>query len=166
MPYIALRHRGGRAALGLVDGQRTAKCLREALCGVCAQRPADRMAFLMRSADLARACSVEPALCPPCADYTLQACPMIGGFMARYRGSVNPAAAWRCGDKRCRCRQWAVPDTGAARLGAPADRWWALWTTQYRLTRDPDGRLAAGFSGLRMLSLEEVTPGAGPEAGH
>ena len=47
-----------------------------------------------------------------------------------------------------------------------ADRWWALWTTQYRLSRDPDGRLAAGFSGLRMLSLEEVTPGTGPEAGH
>jgi hypothetical protein len=52
---------------------------------------------------------------------------------------------------------WAPPDDAFGRLAAPADAWFALWTMQYQLTRDGDGRLAAGFTGLRVLAIREIT---------
>jgi hypothetical protein len=165
VPYTTLRHRGGRAALGLVDGDRADRCLRDCLCGVCGQPLSGRMVFLMRASDLVRKYSVEPAMCPPCAAYARQACPMIAGFMRQYRNGVNPLATRRCDDELCPCRGWSAPGGPSARFGAPADRWYALWATQYRLSRDPDGRLAAGFAGLRVLALREVSFPAGPEAG-
>lgn len=166
MPFITLRHRGGgQAALGYVDGALVDRCLRGRLCGVCGLPAPGKMVFLMRARDLARKFSNEPGLCPPCAAYTLRACPMVGGFMQRYANSVNPFVTRRCGDELCPCRQWSAPVGPSARLGAPADPWYALWTRQYRLGRDPDGRLAAGFAGLRVLALREVPSRPGPEAG-
>lgn len=35
IPFVVLRHRNGDAALGLVDHDRLARCLRERRCGVC-----------------------------------------------------------------------------------------------------------------------------------
>jgi hypothetical protein len=110
----------------------------------------------MRDFDLARKCSVEPGLCPPCADYSQKACPMVGGSMEHYRKSVAPFVERRCDDPGCLCWAWMPPADRTTRLGAPAEQWYALWTTQYRLVRDPEGRLAAGFSGLRVLTIREM----------
>jgi hypothetical protein len=156
IPFITLQHRNGKAALGLVDANRIELCLRERRCSVCGSIVADRMVFLMRRIDLARKCSTEPPLCPPCAAYTQQACPMITGHMAHYQASVSPFAARTCGDPQCQCALWAPPDDKATRLGAPADQWFALWTLQYSLIRDDAGRLAADFAGLQVLRIREV----------
>ena len=164
VPYTTLRHRGGKVALGLVDGDLADRCLRNRLCGVCGQPLPGRTVFLMRASDLVRKYSVEPGMCPPCAAYTRRACPMVSGFMGQYRKGVNPLATRRCGDELCPCRGWSAPGGKSARFGAPADRWYALWVTQYRLGHDPDGRLAAGFSGLRVLALREIPVRAGLEA--
>jgi hypothetical protein len=155
VPYITLRHRNGAAALGLVDYNRMVHCFRERCCGVCGEPVAGRLVFLMRSFDLARSISSEPGLCPPCAAYTQLACPMIAGCMAHYRQSAPTFVTRRCDDPECECRLWgAVPQS--KRYGASAERWFALWTIQYRLVRDQRGNLAAGFAGVRVLKLREV----------
>jgi hypothetical protein len=156
IPFTTLKHQNGKAALGLVRIDLQEQCLRERRCGVCGQLVPDRMVFFMRPADLARKCSVEPGLCPPCAAYTQKACPMVSGFMAHYRLSVAPFVERRCGDPECTCQVWLPPDDRSSRLGAEAEPWYLLWTLQYRLIRDPEGRTAADFTGLRVLALREI----------
>ena len=156
VPFITPRHRNGKAALGLVHPLRVELCIREQRCGVHGQVIRDRMVFLMREADLVRKYSNEPALCPPCAAYTQAACPMVGGYMTHYRDKVAPFVTRKCGDSQCECRLWAPPDESSARFGARAEKWYALWTLQYRAGRDPEGRPAAGFAGLRVLKLREI----------
>lgn len=160
IPFITLQHRNGTAALGLVDARRMELCLRERRCGVCGGSMPGRMVFFMRRTDLNRKCSVEPAMCPPCAAYTGRACPMITGNMAQYRRSVSSFPARACGDPLCQCTLWAPPDDSSARLGAQAEPWYALWTLQYRLVRTPEGHLAAGFAGLRVLRIREIKSSA------
>jgi hypothetical protein len=155
VPYITLRHRNGAAALGLVDYNRTVRCFTERRCGVCGGIVAGRMVFLMRSFDLTRKLSSEPGLCPPCAAYAIAACPMLTGQMAHYRQSRPTFIRRRCDDPECECSQWiSTPEPN--RYGAAAERWLALWTTQYRLVHDARGRLAAGFAGVRVLSIREI----------
>ena len=156
VPFITLQHRNGNAALGLVNHDLVEWCLRERRCGVCGLSLAGRMVFLMRHSDLARRCSVEPGLCPTCAAYTQKACPMVAGSMEHYRKSVTPFVERQCDDPACQCATWIAPEGSSPRLGAPAEQWYALWTKQYRLSRDSDGRLAAGFAGLQVLALREV----------
>ena len=156
VPFITLQHRNGRAALGVVDARRVELCLHERRCGVCAQVLTNRMVFLMRQSDLHRKCSVEPGLCPPCAAYTQVACPMISGYMARYRESVSPFMRRRCDDPACLCVAWSSPETSSARLGATAEQWYALWTQRYQLIHDDDGHLAASFAGQRVLAIREI----------
>jgi hypothetical protein len=155
VPFVVLRHRNGDAAMGLVDGERQEQCLRERRCGVCGQVMRSRMVFLMREPDLIRKRSTEPGLCPPCAAYTQTACPMVGGQMEHYRRTVSPFITRECSDPRCPCDQWAA-NPEPARFGAPAEPWYALWTMRYRLIREDDGTLAAGFAGLRVLALRAV----------
>ena len=164
VPFTTLQHQNGKAALGLVDFSRNEFCLREKRCGVCCRTLDGRMVFLMRGSDLTRKHSVEPGLCPPCAAYTQQACPMVSGYMAYYRQSVAPFVTRRCDDEQCLCRVWAPADDQSARLGAPAEKWYALWTLQYRLAHHTDGRLVADFSGLRVLAVREVTKRASGQA--
>jgi hypothetical protein len=116
------------------------------------------MVFLMREMDLTRKSSVEPALCPPCAAYTRKACPMVSGYMEHYRQSVAPFVTRRCDDESCLCWAWIEPPTSSVRQSASADKWFALWTLQYRLSHDTEGRLVADFSGLRVLAIREVRP--------
>jgi hypothetical protein len=154
--FITLQHTNGKAALGLVDPLRLELCLREKRCGVCGAVIADRMVFLMRRVDLDRNCSTEPPLCPPCAAYAQRACPMISGHMAHYQRSVSSFVTRRCGDPACWCSLWAPPDESSARLGAPAEQWYALWTQEYVLIRDDAGRLAAGLAARNVLRIREI----------
>jgi len=156
VPFITLQHRNGKAALGLVDATRVEYCLREQRCGVCGRVIENRMVFLMREIDLVRKCSNEPGMCPPCAAYTERACPMVGGYMVHYRQNMAPFVLRKCNDDQCLCRLWAPPEESSARPGAVAERWYALWTLHYDLVRDPQGRLAAGFAGRRVLKLREI----------
>jgi hypothetical protein len=155
VPYITLRHRNGAAALGLVDYKRMVRCFEEHRCGVCGEVVEGRMVFLMRFLDLIRGRSAEPGLCPPCASYTMAACPMVGGRMAHYRQSVSPFLDRRCGDPECECTQWtSTPQP--QRYGHSAEQWFALWTVAYRLVRDNHGRLEADFMGMQVLRVREV----------
>jgi hypothetical protein len=155
VPYITLRHRNGAAALGLVDYSRMVRCFEGHRCGVCAETVSNRMVFLMRSLDLIRSRSAEPGLCPPCAAYTMMACPMVASRMAHYRRSQPTFMSRQCGDPECSCSQWtSTPEP--QRYGHAAEQWFALWTTEYRLTRGTHGRLEADFTGMRVLRVREV----------
>jgi hypothetical protein len=159
VPFTTLRHLNGTAAFGFVDATRVEACLRNQWCGICGAPVSGKLVFLMRPGDLARACSVEPGMCPPCAAYAQRACPMVAGKMDAYRTSVPQFADRRCGDGRCHCRYW-VRDKSPARLGAPSEAWHALWTYNYNLIGDPEGRLAAGFSGVRVLAIKPARTSA------
>jgi len=155
VPFVALRHNNGQAALGILNYSLICKCLRERLCGVCGHPLPRLMVFLMRPIDLARGCSSEPGMCPPCAAYTQRACPMLNGQMDHYRKSYPAFARRECDDPTCLCWAW-FSQPSPARYGAPAEDWHALWTRGYRLITTETGHLAAGFAGTRVLKLRSI----------
>jgi hypothetical protein len=58
-----------------------------------------------------------------------------------------------------------MPTPEPNRYGAAAERWFALWTTQYRLERDERGRAAAGFAGVGVPKVREVRTHVGAVEG-
>ncbi|ALG06339.1 hypothetical protein AOZ06_04840 [Kibdelosporangium phytohabitans] len=101
--------------------------------------------LLMRLSDLPRQCTSEPALHPWCAAYTSDSCPMIGGRLDHYR-SFPP---------RLDTNMLSAPDA-AARQGAAAEPWFAVWLAGYRVIID-HGNLAASYAGTRPLRVRPVT---------
>jgi hypothetical protein len=65
-----------------------------------------------------------------------------------------------CSSEPGRARRAPEP----ARYGAPAEPWFRLWTRAYRIVRPPEGGIAAGFDGVRVLAVRPVPqPGAEQE---
>lgn len=118
-------------------------------CQVCGRRLPGRAVLLARHTDLSYQCTAEPALCPPCAAYSVRACPMLAGRRARYRATEHPA----------------LPDPAGAdllRLGAPAEPWYAVWVAGYDVVEHParPGVLAASWQRIRPLRIRPL-PAAG-----
>ncbi len=151
VPYITPRADDGRHLFGAVDSLRQQRCLTDRRCSVCGrplvQRPGDRLILLMRLSDLPHRRTSEPALDPVCAAYTHAACPMVAGRLTHYRTTpLRPGP-----------RMQAASDQ-AARLGAPAEPWFAVWLTGYQVVVDPrNGQLAASYAGIRPLRIRPLT---------
>ena len=70
---------------------------------------------------------------------------MVSGRMARYRATppqLGPAMQ--------------VEQDTASRLGAPAEPWFAVWLTKYRVVRD-HGSLAASYADIEPLRIRPIT---------
>jgi hypothetical protein len=148
VPYVTPRAADGRFLFGVIDPQRLASCLTGYLCQVCGRRLERPVVLLMRRRDLARQCVSEPACHPVCAAYTTRACPMVAGRMEHYR-----SAPVRLGEQMTH-----APDT-AARLGQPAEVWYAVWLDGYHTIIDPiNGLPAASFAGIRPRRVRRITP--------
>jgi hypothetical protein len=80
---------------------------------------------------------------------------MVGGFKDYYRKTVSPLITRHCGDERCECRAWQLPES-SPRSGHASDNWYALWTKDYRVGHDPEGRLVAAFTGIEVLALRRA----------
>jgi hypothetical protein len=147
IPWITPRAEDGRHLLGAVDRDRITRALREWLCGVCG-KPLERpMVLLMRLSDLPRQGTVEPALHPQCAAYTIAACPMVAGRRDHHRSTPI----------RLDQNMVQASDT-PARLGAPAEPWFAIWLSSYRLT-SIEGHLAASYAGSTRFRIRAITWG-------
>ena len=118
------------------------------MCGrALVEQPGDRLILLMRLSDLPQQRTSEPALDPVCAAYTQAACPMVAGRLTHYRTTpmrLGPGMAP------------AVDQ--AARLGAPAEPWFAVWLTHYTVVLDPrNGQPAASYAGTRPRRIRPIT---------
>lgn len=151
VPYITPRTDDGRYLFGGVDSYRQWRCLTGRLCSVCGralvEQPGDRLILLMRLSDLPHRSTSEPALDPVCAAYTQAACPMLAGRLTHYRSTPM-----RLGPRM------APAVDQAARIGAPAEPWFAVWLTHYDLDVDPrNGQPAASYAGIRPLRIRPIT---------
>ena len=151
VPFITPRTDDGRYLFGGVDPLRQRRCLTGRLCSVCgrplSEQPGDRLILLMRLSDLPQRTTSEPALDPVCAAYTQAACPMVAGQLTHYR-----ATPMRLGPGM------APAADQAARLGAPAESWFAVWLTHYEVVVDPrNGQPAASYTGIRPRRIRPIT---------
>ena len=151
VPWITPRTPDGRYLFGVIEAGRQRACLRDRRCQVCGRALTRPMVLLVRKSDLSRRCISEPPACPPCAAYTIRACPMVSGRLAHYRATLRDLGG--IAD--------AAPDV-PARLGAPAEIWYAVWLARYDVIVDPaTGNLAASFAHTRPLRVRRIgTPPA------
>ena len=151
VPWITPRASGGRYLFGVVDKTLVERALRQRRCGVCGRQLDDRLVLMMRLSDLPHQGSAEPGLHPICAHYTTSACPMINGRLSTYRSSPIPL------DTGAPCDPASQPSVEqAARQGARAEPWFAVWLSDYHLA-EIAGHLAASYAGTRPLRIRPVT---------
>lgn len=146
VPWVTPRTADGRFLFGVVDTDRVRYALHGRRCGVCG-RPLDdgRLVLLLRSSDLPRRCTPEPTLHPVCAQYTVDACPMVAGRLTHYRSrpprldaSMQPVAQ------------------SPARLGAAAQAWFQIWLRGYRVDHE-HGHLVASYRDTPPLRIRPIT---------
>jgi hypothetical protein len=147
VPWITPRTQDGRYLFGGLHPQRQPRALTERLCQICGRRLDRPQILLLRLQDLPRQRTSEPALHPVCAAYTAAACPMVAGRMRHYRATPM----------RLDPNMVSAADT-AARLGQPAEPWFAVWLQRYEATTDPrTGTPVASYAGLRPLRIRPIT---------
>ncbi|WP_204301143.1 hypothetical protein [Actinoplanes campanulatus] len=146
VPWITARGVDGRYLFGALDGVRQQQAVWQHRCQVCGRRLGDRSILLMRLSDLGRQSTTEPALDPVCAAYSAVACPMIAGRMARCRSTPAPLG-----------HGLAAAVDQSARLGAPAEPWFAIWLHRYEPIDGPNGQPHASYRNIRPLRLRPIT---------
>ena len=144
VPWITPRTGDGRYLLGSVDRRLAERALLNRWCGVCGRPLESRAVLMMRLSDLSRQCTNEPALHPWCAVYTGKSCPMVGGRLDRYRSSQPQL------DSNMRRAADA-----AARQGAVAEPWFAVWLAGYQVITD-HGNLAASYANTGPLRIRPM----------
>lgn len=139
VPAITPRMEDGRFLFGTIERSLADRAIKERRCGVCWHELEDPCVLLMRVSDLPRECTSEPALHPVCKDYTVDACPMVAGRMQHYRRSLPKLDAT------------AIRESNSeARLGDPAEPWYAVWVRDYDVTQD-NGPAAASYAGREPI---------------
>ncbi|MEU4427688.1 hypothetical protein AB0F81_44290 [Actinoplanes sp. NPDC024001] len=126
VPVPTPRGADGTRQFGLLARHWQQHLLRHRLCQICGRRLTGRLILFARPADLQLRCTSEPAVCPPCAAYSMRACPMLSGRLEHYR-------------RRARTGVAGVPagTGGALRAGAPAEAWYAVWLGGYDVAAHP-----------------------------
>ncbi|OLZ50337.1 hypothetical protein BS330_28810 [Amycolatopsis keratiniphila subsp. nogabecina] len=133
VPWTTPRTASGRFLFGTVSADHVRKAIRNRLCGVCGRTLTQPLVLLLRESDLPLRASTEPALHPVCAAYTSSACPMIAGRLDHYRSSprtLDPGML--------------TGTDSTARLGATAEKWFAVWLSRYDVVT-LYGNLAASY---------------------
>lgn len=132
-PYVNIRLADGGVDFRTPHQATFEKCWQNNLCQTCGS-PLGRLAVLFggpRQLD-ARAFD-EPPLCPPCAVYASQACPMVAGRMPVYADRARISEGKRghvCPDGSCPCGGFVASDPAAYDAsGEPAHDWYALYVT-------------------------------------
>ncbi|GAA4470926.1 hypothetical protein [Phytohabitans houttuyneae] len=126
VPRITPVTRTGVALFGNVVEQMQRECLHGRTCQVCGRPFGQRAVLFARGSDLPYQCTAEPATCPPCAAYSVRACPMLAGRRDRHRAGQHPALAG-----------FPASADQLLRMGAPAEAWYAVWVTGYDVVTHP-----------------------------
>ncbi|WP_328469101.1 hypothetical protein OHA21_00885 [Actinoplanes sp. NBC_00393] len=147
VPVATPRTADGQPLFGLLENFRQRHLLTRRLCQICGQPLGERLIVFARPADLLLHCTSEPALCPPCAAYSIRACPMLSGRLEHYRRQTRSGVAG------------IAADTGSElRADAPADAWCAVWLRDYDVVTHPvrDQVLAASWLRHPPLTIRPI----------
>ena len=139
----------GVALFGTIAEANQHRCLHEQRCQICGRTLPQSAVLFARQSDLRLRCTSEPATCPPCADYSAQACPMLSGARGTYRTGTHPVLAATPADR--------------LRQGAAAERWFAVHVQQYDVIRHPTlpDTLAASWRRIPPLRIQPVPAATG-----
>jgi hypothetical protein len=107
------------------------RCWREGLCQTCGNPVGGLAVFFGGPRQLETRRFDEPPVCPPCAVYASQACPMVAGRMTHYADRERLSEGRRghvCPDAHCGCGGFrdSDPDSYDA-SGDPAHDWFAVY---------------------------------------
>ncbi|MEU3452273.1 hypothetical protein ABZ671_01320 [Micromonospora sp. NPDC006766] len=130
-PFVNIRLADGGVDFRTPHQATYERCWRENLCQTCGG-PLGRLAVLFGGPNqLAARTFDEPPLCPPCAVYASQACPMVSGRQARYADRERLSEGRRghvCPDTNCGCGGFVASDPSAVdAAGEPAHAWYAIY---------------------------------------
>lgn len=107
------------------------RCWRQGLCQTCGNPLGDLAVFFGGPRQLAKLHFDEPPLCPACAVYASQACPMVAGRMTHYADRQRLTEGRRghvCPDEHCDCGGFVEADPNAYDAsGEPAHDWYAVY---------------------------------------
>jgi hypothetical protein len=171
VPWVTASAADGRPVFGQIDATRHDSCLMRRLCQVCGDALGDRTVLLVRDRDLRNQFTAEPGLHPWCAAYTMRACPMVAGRMDHYRRTPRSTTAGPLPrpphaeddvlsalvDLAVLLERANSISQSAARRGAPAEPWSAIWVPRYDVIRDPATRtLSASFAHTPVLTVRRV----------
>lgn len=129
IPVVNLQLADGGADFRARHQTTLGACWRQRLCQVCGNRVGALAILLGGPRNLRSGWYDEAPICPPCAQYTTKACPMIAGRQARVtdRAPVSDGPRGRtCPDVGCDCGGFISHDTGDGQ-GAPAHPWYAVF---------------------------------------
>lgn len=139
-PFVNIRLADGGVDFRTPHYSTYERCWNEGLCQTCGN-PLGPLSVLFGGFRQVRGNHFdEPPLCPPCAVYASQACPMVAGRLGRYAVRERLAEGKRghvCPDARCDCGGFVETDPDAYdAAGDPAHEWYALYvrTGAWRLT--------------------------------
>lgn len=130
-PFVNLRLADGGVDFRSPHQATYERCWRERLCQTCGN-PLGHLAVLFGGPNQLRSRRFdEPPLCPPCAVYASEACPMVAGRQSHYANRQRLAEGKRghvCPDGSCDCGGFRDSDPNAGDAsGDPAHPWYALY---------------------------------------
>lgn len=129
-PYVNARMADGGVDFRTPHTAKAERCWRENLCQTCG-RPLPPFAVVFGGPAQLRALRFdEPPLCPPCAVYASQACPMVAGRQTHYATGprVSEGKRGHVCFAGCGCAGWVDTDPNAYDAsGEPAHAWFACW---------------------------------------
>lgn len=138
-PFVNIRLADGGVDFRTPHQGTYERCWRENLCQTCGC-PVGPLAVLFGGPRQVRERRFdEPPLCPPCAVYASQVCPMVAGRLARYASRARLSEGARghvCPDAACSCGGFVASDPDAYDAsGDPAHPWYAVYvrTNGWRL---------------------------------
>lgn len=129
VPFVNVRLADGGADFRSADNARYELCWRRTLCQTCGTRIAGTAVFLGGPNQVASRHFDEPHVCPPCAVYASQACPMVSGRLLEYTDRLRLSDGRRgqaCVDPTCDCGGWVETVAGRDQAG-PAHPWYAVY---------------------------------------
>jgi hypothetical protein len=139
-PFVNIRLADGGVDFRTPHHATYERCWREELCQTCGDPLGPLSVLFGGPRQLRERHFDESPLCPPCAVYASQACPMVSGRMAHYADRERLAEGKRghvCPDDSCSCGGFVDSDPNAYDAsGEPAHEWYALYvpTGSWQLT--------------------------------
>lgn len=139
-PFVNIRLADGGVDFRSPHQATYERCWKEGLCQTCGNPYGALAVFFGGPRQLRNRLFDEPPLCPPCAVYASQACPMVAGRMTHYADRERLSEGKRghiCPDAGCECGGFFDSDPNAYDAsGEPAHDWFAVYvrTGGWRLT--------------------------------
>jgi hypothetical protein len=142
VPWINVELADGGADFRSTHRTKFEEAWSKCLCQSCGNPATPRAVLVCGPRQILSGDYDEPPVCPPCALYAGQACPMVAGRQTSYadrRRTVEGYRGARCTDPECGCGGWLDADPEHSRDdfgGQPAHPWYAAWITpsSYALT--------------------------------